>query len=117
MRLAAANLIAETFESHITGLFFGAGVNQAIRLLDRAREAGNVIEATVFGRLTRLQQPTNLRRFDVADDSDIADTALPLARAADTFFALRPNGQSNEPEGLIENRTSPLSGSGKTGTP
>ena len=87
MRLAAANLIAETFESHITGLFFGAGVNQAIRLLDRAREAGNVIEATVFERLTRLQQPTNLRRFDVADDSDIADTALPLARAADTFVA------------------------------
>jgi hypothetical protein len=52
--------------------------------------------------LTRLQQPTNLRRFDVADDGDIADTALPLARAADTFVALRPNGQSNEPEGLIE---------------
>jgi hypothetical protein len=52
--------------------------------------------------LTRLQQPTNLRRFDVADDGDIVDTALPLARAADTFVALRPNGQSNEPEGLIE---------------
>jgi hypothetical protein len=64
VRLAAANLIAETFESHITGLFFnvlpstvldGAGVNQATRLLDRAREAGDVIEATVFERLTRLQ--------------------------------------------------------------
>jgi hypothetical protein len=55
-----------------------------------SRRAGDVIEATVFERLTRLQQPTNLRRFDVADDSDIADTALPLARAADTFVALRP---------------------------
>src|ERR1700730_15463565 len=64
VRLAAANLIAETFESHITWLFFnvlpstvldGAGVNQATRLLDRAREAGDVIEATVFERLTRLQ--------------------------------------------------------------
>ena len=107
MRLAAANLIAETFESHITGLFFnvlpstvldGAGVNQATRLLDRAREAGDVIEATVFERLTRLQQPTNLRRFDVADDSDIADTALPLARAADTFVALRPTVNRTNPK-------------------
>ena len=111
VRLAAATLIAETFESHITGLFFNilpstvldcTGVHQTTKLLDAAREAGDVIEATVFERLTRLQQPTNLRRFDVADDSDIADTALPLARAADTFIALRPNGQSNEPEGLIE---------------
>ena len=93
----------DPLEIHIPmGRNYSAGVNQATRLLDRAREAGNVIEATVFERLTRLQQPTNLRRFDVADDSDIADTALPLARAADTFVALRPNGQSNEPEGLIE---------------
>jgi hypothetical protein len=46
VRLAAANLITETFESHITRLFFnvlpstvldGAGVNQETRLLDRAR--------------------------------------------------------------------------------
>jgi len=112
VRLAAANLIAQTFESHITGLFFnvlpstvldGAGVNQATRLLERAREAGDVIEAdvieaTVFERLTRLQQPTNLRRFDVADDSDIADTALPLARAADTFVALRPTVNRTNPK-------------------
>jgi hypothetical protein len=52
----------------------------------------------VFERLTRLQQPTNLRRFDVADDSDIADTALPLARAADTFVALRPTVNRTNPK-------------------
>jgi hypothetical protein len=50
-----------------------------------------------------LQQPTNLRRFDVVGDDDISDTALPLARAADAFVALRPNDRSEEPEGLIEN--------------
>lgn len=63
-----------------------------------SRRAGDVIEATVFERLTRLQQPTNLRRFDVADDSDIADTALPLARAADTFVALRPTVNRTNPK-------------------
>jgi nucleotide-binding universal stress UspA family protein len=116
VRLAAANQIAEIFESHITGLFFnvlppppipaslnGADASQAAKLLDTVKQAGDAIEATVFERLTRLQQPTNLRRFDVVGDGGISDTALPLARAADTFVALRPNDQSNEPEGLIEN--------------
>jgi uncharacterized protein YccT (UPF0319 family) len=48
VRLAAVNQIAVIFESHITGLFFNV-----------LPEAGDVIEATVFQRLTRLQhQPT-----------------------------------------------------------
>jgi nucleotide-binding universal stress UspA family protein len=114
VRLAAVNQIAETFESHITGLFFNvvptlipdgldsAGTPQATKLLDTAKQAGDVIEAQVFERLTRLQHPADLRRFEVVGVEDISDTALPLARAADTFVALRPNGKSNEPEGLVE---------------
>jgi hypothetical protein len=112
VRLAAVNQIADIFESHITGLFFNvlssivpdgrAGVGQAGKLPDTAKQAGEIVEATVFERLTRLQHPSNLRRFDVADDGDISDTTLPLARAVDVFVALRPNGQSNEPRGLIE---------------
>jgi nucleotide-binding universal stress UspA family protein len=39
----------------------------------------------------------------VVDDSDASDTALQMARAADTFVALRPNGRASEPEGLVEN--------------
>src|SRR3984893_13503470 len=116
VRLAAVSQIAEIFEGHITGLFFNvlppppitdglnvANASQATKLLATAKQAGDAIEATVLQRLTRLQQPTNLRRFDVVGDGDISDTALPLARAADTFVALRPDGQANEPEGLIEN--------------
>ena len=57
VRLAAVNLIAETFESHITGLFFNvmpslipngldsAGTPQATKLLDTAKQAGDVIES------------------------------------------------------------------------
>jgi nucleotide-binding universal stress UspA family protein len=114
LRLAAVRLIAEIFDSHIIGLFFnilppppiqvelnGAGA-KATQLPKAAKKAGDAIEAAVFERLTQLQRPTILRRFDVIVD-EIADTALPLARAADTFVALRPNGRSNEPEGLIEN--------------
>ena len=114
VRLAAVNQIAETFDSHITGLFFnvvpslipdgldGAGTPQVTKPVDTARQAGDVIEAQVLERLTRLQHPTDLRRFEVAGVKDISDTALPLARAADTFVALRPNRKSNEPEGLVE---------------
>jgi nucleotide-binding universal stress UspA family protein len=115
LRLAAVSQIAEIFESHITGLFVNvlppppiqvslddADASQATKLLDTARQAGDAIQAVVFERLTRLHRPTNLRRFDVIGD-EISETALPLARAADTFVALRPNGRSNEPEGLIEN--------------
>jgi hypothetical protein len=46
----------------------------------------------VLQRLTQLQQPTNLRRFDGIGEGDISDIALPLARTADAFVALRPNG-------------------------
>jgi nucleotide-binding universal stress UspA family protein len=113
-RLAAVNQIAEIFDSHITGLFFNvlpsvlpdphneASVKDAARLLDDARKAGDAVEATVLQRLERLRQPTFLRRFDVIGD-EIPDTASRLARAADTFVALRPNGHSSEPEDLIEN--------------
>lgn len=59
---------------------------------------GDAIETAVFQRLTRLLLPTNVRRFDVASEGDISDTNLPLARSADIFVALRPNGRSNEPE-------------------
>ena len=69
-RLAAANQIAEIFDSHITGLFFNVlslripdgldGVDA--KRLRAAKEAGDAPETMVFQRLTRLQQPTNLRR-------------------------------------------------------
>ncbi len=110
-RLAAATQISEIFQSHITGLFFnvvpdefnGANVNQAAQAPDAARRAGDAVETMLLQRLTQLQQPTNLRRFDVAGVLDISGTALPLVRTADTFVALRPNDRSNEPEDLIEN--------------
>ncbi|MDR3486171.1 MAG: universal stress protein [Bradyrhizobium sp.] len=115
VRLAAVGQIAEIFNSHITGLLFnalpplvpdgfnGAGANEVTKLLNAARQAGDAIEATVFERLAELPHPANLRRFDVADHNDASDKALQVARAADTFVALRPNGRVSEPEGLVEN--------------
>jgi nucleotide-binding universal stress UspA family protein len=115
VRLAAVGQIAEIFNSHITGLLFnvlpplvpdgfnGAGANEVTKLLNAARQAGDAIEATVFQRLAELPHPANLRRFDVVDHNDASDKALQVARAADTFVALRPNGRVSEPEGLVEN--------------
>lgn len=110
-RLAAVNQIADIFESHITGLFFNvlssasesdADAAQGGKSLDTAKHAGDIIEGTVFERLSQSQHPNCLRRFDVAYESDISDAAMPLARTADVFVALRPNGQANEPKGLID---------------
>lgn len=115
VRLAAVGQIAEIFHSHITGLLFnalpplvpdgfnGVGANEVTKRLTAARQAGDAIEATVFERLAELPHPANLRRFDVVDHNDASDTALQVARAADTFVALRPNGRVSEPEGLVEN--------------
>jgi nucleotide-binding universal stress UspA family protein len=108
-RLAAATQIAGIFQSHITGLFFnvvpdefsGGNVNQAAQAPAAARQAGDAVETMLFQRLDRLQRPTSLRRFDVAGVLDIAETALPVVRTADTFVALRPNDRSNEPDQLI----------------
>jgi nucleotide-binding universal stress UspA family protein len=111
-RLAAVNQIADIFESHITGLFFNvlsstvqgyhADASQDGQSLSTAKHAGNIIEGTVLERLSRSQHTNCLRRFDVADESDISDAAMPLARTADVFVVLRPKGQSNEPKGLID---------------
>jgi hypothetical protein len=102
-RLAAANQIAEIFGSHITGLFFNVVPDGlAAKSPDAARQAGDATEAMLFQRLTELQLPTNLRRFDVATNIDISESALPVARTADTFVALRSNDRAKEPKNLIE---------------
>jgi hypothetical protein len=112
VRLAAVDQIAGMFDSHVTGVFFNvmplaAGIGdaggQSAQLLETARKAGDAIETAAFEQLKRLRRPTYFRRFDVIDNEDLIGSALPLARAADTFFAFRPNGQMNEPQGLIEN--------------
>jgi nucleotide-binding universal stress UspA family protein len=109
-RLAAAAQLATMFDGHITGLFFntfrdeqGGGADQAANSKEAARQAGDATEAILFQRLTRLQHSANLRRFDVTGDLDMAETALLMARTADTFVALRPNDRSNEPHDLMDN--------------
>jgi nucleotide-binding universal stress UspA family protein len=110
-RLAAAAQIAAMFDGQITGLFFnivpneagGGAAGQAANSKDAARQAGDATETLLFQRLSRLQVSTNLRRFDVTSDLDMREIALAVARTADTFVALRPNGVSNEPQDLIDN--------------
>ena len=120
VRLAAANDIADLFQSQVIGLFLnvlpvviaaedGIGAIRAAELLQKAREAGDSIEARLTQRLARLQKPMELRRFDILNDA-AGDVAAREARAADTFVALRPNGASQEPEYLVE---SVLFGSGR----
>jgi nucleotide-binding universal stress UspA family protein len=120
IRLAAVADIARRFESQVIGLFLNplplpgpvegdvTGALVTAELMERAREAGNKTEALLVKRLKLLDQPTEIRRFDVLAD-DIGHVAAREARSADTFVALRPNG-AMDPERLID---SVLFGSGR----
>jgi nucleotide-binding universal stress UspA family protein len=68
--------------------------------MERAREAGDKTEALLARRLSQLERPVEIRRFDVLAD-DIANIAAREARSADTFVAVRPNG-AMDPERLVE---------------
>ena len=112
VRLAAGNDIADVFHSHIVGLFLnvlpvlivpedGIGSMQSAELLNQARTASDKVEEKLSQRLTRLQKPVELRRFDILNDT-AGDVAAREARTADAFVALRPNGASRGAEELVE---------------
>jgi len=100
IRLAAVDQIATIFDSHVTGLYFN--LQSPLTSGEAAKEEGDATEAAAMARLTRLQQETHLRRFDVAGEEDVPDTAMLPARAADTFVELCPDIRSSNPERLIE---------------
>ena len=106
VRLAAVAEIARRLESKvIIGLFLNplplrgpvegdiSGAVVTAELMDRAREAGDETEALLARRLSQLERPVEIRRFDVLAD-DIANIAAREARSADTFVAVRPNDGS-----------------------
>src|SRR4051794_2606783 len=111
IRLAAVAQIAKTFESHVIGLYLNplpstvipadeVSALAAADLLEKAKEAGDKVEALLTKRLHKLERPVEIRRFDVLAN-DVAAIAAREARAADTFVALRPNG-SMDPDRLLE---------------
>ena len=109
VRLAAVEIIAGLFNSHVIGLFLNTvpatvAVDRnglGATLLDKARKSGDRVERELAERLTWLNRPTEIHRIDVLAD-DIAKTASREARGADAFIALRPNDAPQEPEGLVE---------------
>jgi nucleotide-binding universal stress UspA family protein len=113
IRLAAVADIARRLESQVViGLFLNvlplpavvdadvAGSAAAADLVARARETGDRTEALLARRLSQLDRPVEIRRFDILA-ADISDIAAREARSADTFVALRPNG-AMDPEQLVE---------------
>jgi nucleotide-binding universal stress UspA family protein len=84
-RLAAANRIAELFDGQVTGLFL------------------NLIPIGLLKRLSRLNRPATLRRFDTFEDT-IGDIAARQARAADTFIAhtLARNDGASDEQAVVE---------------
>jgi nucleotide-binding universal stress UspA family protein len=113
VRLAAVAEIAKRLQSKvIIGLFLNpmplpvavdGEINASLttaELMERAREVGDKTEALLARRLSLLDRPVEIRRFDVLAD-DIARIAAREARSADTFVAVRPNG-AMDPERLVE---------------
>src|SRR5689334_7637517 len=100
IRLAAIDQIATIFASHITGLYFN--LQSPLTSGEAAKEDGDAVEAAAMVRLRRLQQDAHLRRFDLAGEEDVPDTAMLPARTADVFVGLCPDSRSSNPERLIE---------------
>ena len=112
IRLAAVADIALRLESRIViGLFLNAlplpavidadaAGSAAADLVARARETGDRTETLLAKRLSQLDRPVEIRRFDILA-AGISDIAAREARSADTFVALRPNG-AMDPEELVE---------------
>lgn len=112
-RLAAVDQIAESFDSHVIGLFLNVlplliseegdslAAAESIQLIEKARAYGDKLEAKLRQRLARLQKPVDLRRFDTFNNA-LGSIAAREARTADVFVAMRPNGASAEPDDLVE---------------
>jgi len=112
-RLAAAESICKAFEGYITGLFLNVlplimppegdtvAAVESVKIVERARAAGDRTEAILAQRLSGLPNRAEIRRFDVFFDT-VAAIAAREARAADAFVALRPNGAQREPENFVE---------------
>ena len=113
VRLAAVDSIADTFGSHIIGIYVNVlpflvpiedspvSAIHFTELQEQTRKAGDQMEKLLVERLARLQKPTEIRRFDVFSDA-VSETVVREARAADVFVALRPNGAPQEAEQLVE---------------
>lgn len=108
IRLAAVEDLARRLESEaVIGLYLNplalpGAIDAEITadILDQARKIGDQTEAALAKRLSLIDRPVEIRRFDVLAD-DVANVAAREARSADTFVALRPNG-SMDPDDLVE---------------
>jgi nucleotide-binding universal stress UspA family protein len=121
MRLVAVDDVARLFQSQVIALYLNAipslapvnagagGLASPLDLVQQAKEEGDMMEAVLAMRLARLERPVEIRRFDILAD-EVANIGAREARTADTFVALRPNGELQEPERLVE---SVLFGSGR----
>jgi nucleotide-binding universal stress UspA family protein len=113
LRLAAADTIAAPFDGRIIGLFFNVLPLLAlpidperprfpiVGLLRRAREAGSIKESVLIRRMRRLRSRFEIRRFDVFPE-DVTAIAVREARTSDTFLALRPRADVQDPEHFVE---------------
>jgi nucleotide-binding universal stress UspA family protein len=112
LRLDAARGLAQLFDARIVGLYINvlpapvAGTEVAVDawspLVAAAREAGDVAAAALRAQLQALEQPAQLRRFDVFE-ADVRGVCAREARAADVFLTLRPSAAGDvESQDVVE---------------
>jgi nucleotide-binding universal stress UspA family protein len=111
LRLDAARELAKLFEAKIVGLYINAlpapvlGSNVIANtwtpLVAAAYQAADATAAALRGQLLELDQPAELRRFDVFDD-DIGRVYAREARAADVFLTLRPSASGTGTQEVVE---------------
>ncbi|MGO4525201.1 universal stress protein [Microvirga sp. 2MCAF35] len=112
IRLEYGQAIATAGRAHLIGIFTnqlpdltvampmdgGAAAIQVLtELQDEALKDGDVTAERLAERLTSLQVPSELRRFDETFDS-LTERVVDQARCADLFIATRPYGEARSPD-------------------
>jgi nucleotide-binding universal stress UspA family protein len=112
-RLAAAEAIAQTFDSHVRGLFLNpvplpvlgdweglAAAAEQTRLWTEARERGDRIESELLQKLAQFNRSATIRRIDTLLD-DFGRIVGHAARTADVFVTVRSDDATPEAESVL----------------
>lgn len=112
-RIAAVDGLSALFGARITALVLNflpdpivpilpleaAGIDADLQftLHEQARQAGDLLERAIAGRLASLPTPIETRRFDLSRAAAV-DTIVSQARTSDVFVTVRPGLADNENE-------------------
>ncbi|MDB5395463.1 MAG: universal stress protein UspA, partial [Rhodospirillales bacterium] len=113
--IATVEDLSVLFGAHVTALFLNylpdpivpadapdLALDLQLKVTEQAREAGDILEATIARKLASLPTAVDIRRFDILRAAK-EDTIVSEARTADVFVSLRPGlGRHDDDRKIVE---------------